>query len=160
MDNTTSPSLRTDMKAVAEALQHVLGNTYRLSTTTLMYHWNVTGPNFFGLHRLFEEQYSELWAASDTIAERIRAIGYAPIPDSCERVVVPIINAQESLPSAERMIRLLLQGHYAIIEAINAAIDVAKEEDDEASTSILSDRLVAHGEQQWMLYSSQTQINA
>jgi starvation-inducible DNA-binding protein len=43
------------------------------------YHWNVEGPNFRQLHATFEEQYQNLWAALDEIAERIRSQGaYAP----------------------------------------------------------------------------------
>ncbi len=38
-------------------------------------HWNVKGPQFISLHKLFESIADELVEASDTIAERITALG-------------------------------------------------------------------------------------
>jgi starvation-inducible DNA-binding protein len=39
------------------------------------FHWNVVGPQFEPLHTLFQAQYTELAAAIDEIAARIRALG-------------------------------------------------------------------------------------
>jgi starvation-inducible DNA-binding protein len=58
-----------------------LAVTYTLYLKTHNYHWNVTGPMFNTLHLIFMEQYTEMWNAVDTIAERIRALGH-PAPGS------------------------------------------------------------------------------
>ena len=58
--------------AVAEGLADVLGDTYRLMFKSHAYHWNVTGPLFYSLHKLTETQYEDLFGAADVIAERIR----------------------------------------------------------------------------------------
>jgi hypothetical protein len=58
-----------------------VADTYTLYLKTHAFHWKVTGPMFQTLHLLFETQYNELWAAVDTIAERIRALG-EPAPGS------------------------------------------------------------------------------
>ena len=60
--------------AIAEGLKKVLADTYTLYLKTHNYHWNVRGPMFRSLHLMFEEQYNELAAAVDEIAERIRAL--------------------------------------------------------------------------------------
>lgn len=39
-------------------------------------HWNVTGPGFIGLHRLFDQLAEELDSTIDETAERQRALGY------------------------------------------------------------------------------------
>lgn len=65
----------TDNKAVVEALDLLLADSYTLYLKTHSYHWNVTGPMFTTLHTLFEQQYTELALAVDEIAERIRALG-------------------------------------------------------------------------------------
>src|SRR5918992_420681 len=68
-----------DRKAIANGLSRVLADTYTLYLKTHNFHWNVTGPMFQTLHLMFEQQYNELWAAGDLIAERIRALGlFAP----------------------------------------------------------------------------------
>jgi len=51
-------------------------DTYSLYLKTHYFHWNVTGSLFHSLHQMFEEQYTELAMAVDTIAERIRSLGY------------------------------------------------------------------------------------
>ena len=56
-------------KSVADALNKTLADTYALYMKTHAYHWNVTGPQFHSLHVMFEEQYREMWAALDEIAE-------------------------------------------------------------------------------------------
>ncbi len=57
-----------DRSEIAEGLARVLADTYTLYLKTHNYHWNVTGPHFAALHAMFEEQYRELWAATDEIA--------------------------------------------------------------------------------------------
>ena len=43
-------------KPLIENLKNVLADNYALYLKTQNYHWNVEGPNFNGLHLLFEEQ--------------------------------------------------------------------------------------------------------
>jgi starvation-inducible DNA-binding protein len=63
-----------ERKTIAEGLSRVLADTYTLYLKTHGFHWNVTGPMFQTLHTMFEQQYTELWTATDLIAERIRAL--------------------------------------------------------------------------------------
>ena len=60
-------------KKVGLALSKVLADTFTVYQKTHGYHWNVTGPNFRGLHLLLEEQYNEIWTSIDEIAERMDA---------------------------------------------------------------------------------------
>ena len=48
------------MNPVAEALTHVLADTYLTYMKTHAYHWNVEGPHFSQLHNMFEEQYTDM----------------------------------------------------------------------------------------------------
>ena len=38
-------------------------------------HWNCTGPNFIGLHKLFDDAADQIESYYDTLAERARALG-------------------------------------------------------------------------------------
>ncbi|TMV47685.1 DNA starvation/stationary phase protection protein, partial [Thioclava sp. BHET1] len=64
-----------DVKPVVRLLSEVLADTYRLVFKTHVYHWNVEGPLFYSVHHLTEEQYEDMFAAADVLAERIRALG-------------------------------------------------------------------------------------
>ena len=65
-----------DRKSIVDGLSRLLSDTYVLYLKTHNFHWNVTGPAFRTLHLMFEEQYTELALAVDSIAERIRALGF------------------------------------------------------------------------------------
>jgi starvation-inducible DNA-binding protein len=49
----------------------LLADTYTLYLKTQNYHWHVRGPYFKTLHLMFEEQYIQLAAGVDVLAERI-----------------------------------------------------------------------------------------
>lgn len=68
-------------QTIAEGLSRLLADTYTLYLKTHNFHWNVTGPRFQSLHLMFEQQYTELALAVDSVAERIRTLGY-PAPGS------------------------------------------------------------------------------
>ena len=70
-----------DRAAIVAGLSKLLADTYTLYLTTHNFHWNVTGPMFNTLHVMFMTQYTELWAAVDPVAERIRSLGH-PAPGS------------------------------------------------------------------------------
>src|SRR6266849_1281287 len=104
--NTMSTAYYNDQAArqqIAASLSKLLADTYTLYLKTQGFHWNVTGPRFHDLHKLFEEQYNELADANDEIAERIRALGAkAPAPmrrrrgcstPCCSRAAEPVQNS-------------------------------------------------------------------
>lgn len=130
--------------AVAEALNGVLAETYGLYRKTHAFHWNVVGPEFPVLHAMFEEQYREMWAALDEIAERVRALGhFAALPPGEPLAGDP--------PSAREMVRRLLDGHEALIRKARQALAVAAEVDDAATEDLLTVRIQSHEKTAWML---------
>ncbi|MCF8469175.1 MAG: DNA starvation/stationary phase protection protein, partial [Parvibaculum sp.] len=97
-----------DRNKIAEGLSRVLADTYTLYLKTHNYHWNVTGPQFRSLHLMFEEEYRELWAATDEIAERIRALGeYAP-GTYAEFGKLTSLHEDNSVPNADQMVKNLV----------------------------------------------------
>ena len=52
-----------------------MAEKYAIIGQTHICHWNVRGPGVFSLHAAFEMQYTELFAAVDEVAERIRSLG-------------------------------------------------------------------------------------
>jgi starvation-inducible DNA-binding protein len=139
-------------KAVAEALNGVLADTFALYVKTHAYHWNVVGPDFPTLHALFEEQYRELWTALDEIAERVRALGaFAPASAAAFGKLASIKSADESPPPSEAMVRNLLDGHEALIRRAREALKAAGEIGDAASEDLLTVRLRSHEKTAWML---------
>lgn len=139
-------------KSVAAALNNVLADTYTLYMKTHSYHWNVTGPRFHSLHVMFEEQYREMWAALDELAERVRALGvYAPASGKAFSDLAAIESAEKEPPSADEMIKNLLADHEMLVRRAREALETAEEAADVASEDLLTQRIQTHEKTAWML---------
>lgn len=139
-------------KTMADTLARVLANTYTLYLKTHNYHWNVTGPQFASLHTMFETQYTELAAAVDGIAERIRALGHvAPGSYAAFGKLSEIKEAPDSPPEAMQMIRELAADNEALVRLVEKANDVAEESNDIASGDMMIERSQVHAKAAWML---------
>jgi starvation-inducible DNA-binding protein len=141
-------------KPVTEALKKVLADTYTLYLKTQNYHWNVEGANFRALHLLFEEQYNELFAAVDLIAERIRALGEKSPGSFAEFKKLTLISEGNSEFDSNRMLKDLHDSQQTIIGNLKKAITVADKADDVSTVDLLTQRITAHDKAAWMLKSS------
>ena len=138
---------------VVKALEQALADTYTLALKTQNYHWNVVGPNFFGLHNLFEEQYTDGYAAADELAERIRALG-APAPGGLRafQEITKIADAKDGV-DAKAMIEDLIEGHAAVAATLKSGVEVAESADDASTADMLTGRITTHDKAAWMLRS-------
>ncbi|WP_422365263.1 Dps family protein [Pelagibius sp.] len=142
-----------DRKAIADGLSHLLADTYTLYLKTHSFHWNVTGPMFQTLHTMFEEEYTELWAALDEVAERIRALG-EPAPGSYVAFAkLTSIEEEPGVPEAKDMIRQLVAGHEAVAKTARSIFPTAETGNDEVTADLLTQRMTVHEKTAWMLRS-------
>lgn len=140
-------------KDIAAGLSRLLADSYTLYLKTHNFHWNVTGPMFQTLHTLFETQYTELATAVDEIAERIRALG-EPAPGSYQQfAALSSIPEETGIPSAEVMIRQLVEGQEAVARTARSVFPVADEARDEPTADLLTQRMQIHEKNAWMLRS-------
>lgn len=140
-------------QAVAAALSALLADTYVLYLKTHGFHWNVVGPRFYELHKLFEDQYTELHDAGDEIAERIRALGVKAPSSYAEFGKLSAIAEEPGAPAADAMIRQLLDGNRHAARTAQAAADAADAAADIASADLATVRVTAHEKAAWMLES-------
>ena len=142
-----------ERKTIAEGLSRVLADTYTLYLKTHGFHWNVTGPMFQTLHTMFEQQYTELWTATDLIAERIRALGsWAPgsYADFAERSA---IKEERGVPAATKMVKQLLDGHETVARTTREVFPDAERAGDQPTMDLLTERMQVHEKTAWMLRS-------
>ena len=139
---------------VAQELSKVLADSFAVYLKTHGYHWNVRGPEFFSYHNLLEQQYRDIWAALDEIAERIRALGeFAPQAHSAFANLTSIKDGDPE-KDASAMLKELIKDHGVLIATARAALDAADKVGDEASVDLMTQRLAAHEKAAWMLRSS------
>jgi len=142
-----------DRAAIAEGLSRLLADSYTLYLKTHNFHWNVTGPMFNTLHLMFETQYTELALAVDQIAERIRALGF-PAPGSyADFSRLSTIREAQGVPTAEDMIRELVEGQEAVVRTARATFPDVDRVSDEPSADLLTQRMQVHEKNAWMLRS-------
>jgi starvation-inducible DNA-binding protein len=153
MEHATTVKIQHPQK-IADELTHFLADTYVLYLKTQNFHWNVTGPNFYSLHKMFEEQYEELAAAIDEIAERIRALGcHTPASFAQYSQLTSLKEERNELP-AENMIQKLIKDHETLSQHAAQIIPKAQKSHDEGTADLLIQRLKAHDKTAWMLRSS------
>lgn len=161
-----STAIRTEVKALphslmmneetqklGEALSNVLADTFTLYLKTHNFHWNVVGPMFHTLHQMFEEQYNELWQASDAIAERIRALGGTAPGSYHEFSKLTSLRDADARLTATEMIAELLKDHETAARTTRWALSVARTAVDAPTEDLLTQRLIAHEKAAWMLRS-------
>jgi starvation-inducible DNA-binding protein len=142
-----------DREKIAHGLSRMLADTYTLYLKTHNFHWNVTGPMFQTLHLMFMTQYNESWLAVDSLAERIRALGY-PAPGSYKQFAgLTSIKESDGVPNAREMIRELVEGQEAVVRTARAVFPLAEKAGDQATADLLTQRMMIHEQNAWMLRS-------
>lgn len=132
-------------------LYFVLQYQTAIINQTRLCHWNVVGPAFGPLHKLFGKQYEELSDLSDQVAERIRAIGEM-VPDSA--FMLASLSPKDAPPSgAMKMVNNLAQHHKTIIDYITESLSILKKakDTDEGTINFLTGVMEQHQKMHWML---------
>jgi len=143
-----------DRKVITDALGCVLADTFILYTKTHSFHWNVTGPNFHSLHNFFKELYEDLIEGGDTIAERIRILGYwAPSSFSEFAGLSAIKEETHHIYDASDMLRQLVLDNELMVRRLKEVLDVAESNNDGVTADMIIDRMSIHSKAAWMLRS-------
>lgn len=140
-------------KEIAKGLGHLLADSYTLYLKTHNFHWNVTGPMFQTLHLMFEEHYTELATAVDLVAERIRALGQFAPGSYQQFSELSSVKESTSVPSAQDMIKELIEAHETVIRTARSVVPVADAANDEVTLDLCTQRLEIHEKTAWMLRS-------
>ncbi len=140
--------------SIATELSRLLADSNATYDKTLHYHWNVRGPHFYSLHKMFEEQYIELHEAIDEIAERVRQLGADTPPSGAPMESLTAIRGDTGVPTAMDMVRELIEAHEMTSRAARAVVTVAEEQGDVASADLATERVKAHQKALWMLRST------
>lgn len=140
-------------QGVSDILTRTLADTHVLYIKTRNYHWNVTGLRFHSLHAMFEEQYNQLEESIDTIAERIRMLGFPSVATMAEYLQIATLKEHPGeYPDANTMVAHLLADHDAVIRSLRNDLETCAEEYNDMGTSdFLTGLMEQHEKTAWML---------
>jgi starvation-inducible DNA-binding protein len=136
-----------------EHLNQLLADTVTLRDLYKKHHWQVLGPTFYPLHRLFDKHAGEQGAFVDAIAERIQMLGGVSLAmgaDIAETSVIPRPpRGREEVPV---QIARLLHAHEIILREARTMARLASERGDDGTNDlIVSDVIRANEMQVWFL---------
>ncbi|CAO1649031.1 MAG: DNA starvation/stationary phase protection protein [Parasphingorhabdus sp.] len=145
---------KADRATMAEKLGEALASTYVLYQKTQAVHWNVTGPQFHGVHKLTEAQYEDLAASIDEIAERIRALGAKTPVGLSTYIENSAIKDQVKYGDVESMLKQLSEDTLTVADQMREFVKTAEEADDVFTADLLTARIGVLEESSWMLSAS------
>ena len=140
-----------DTDAIAQGLSGVLEDTYRLVFKTHAYHWNVEGPLFYSIHKLTEEQYENMFAAADELAERIRALGELAPSTMAQIIDNSKIEDHGVDVTAAEMIEDLASDHERVAHRFHAVVELVEGRKDPVTDDLATARSAFHESAAWML---------
>lgn len=139
-------------QSVATALTQLLADEHVLYNKTRNYHWNVTGPSFMELHKLYESQYDELAEMIDDVAERIRSIGHYAEGRLKELLKISALDEPATPVDQAKQIGNLLADHEIIIQRLRKEIDLFTDKfKDAGSADFITGLMEKHEKMAWML---------
>jgi starvation-inducible DNA-binding protein len=144
--------------SLAQNLQEVLVDLVELHLQGKQAHWNLIGTNFRDLHLQIDEIVDIAREASDTIAERMRAL--SAVPDGRSDTVA----ASTTLPafppaeqSTTETVVLVTNRIYATVSSIRTVHD-AVDAVDPSSSDLLHAIIDSLEKQAWMIKSENRKV--
>ncbi len=142
-------------KAVAEALNGLLADSYALYLKTKNFHWHVSGPHFRDYHLMFDDQATEILGTTDMIAERVRKIGHTTlrsIGDIAKRQSVT--DNDKDFVTPTDMLAELRADKLPFVEALRAAKELAGVANDNATDGLIDDWTDQAEQRAWFLFEA------
>lgn len=116
-------------------------------------HWNVKGRNFFFLHEKFEELYNDTNDVIDEIAERILSLGLKPLHTFKDYSENKTIRTIKNISDGDAGIKSVLYNLNELLIQERAILELASDNNDEGSASLMSDLISGQEKLIWMLTS-------
>lgn len=120
-------------------LNQQLADTLDLRNQTKHAHWNVKGPAFIALHKLFDELTDELDEIADDTAERATALG--GVAHGTARQVAAASRVPEFPANVAKdldVVKALAERYAAVAKSTRAAIDEADKLGDKDTADLFT----------------------
>lgn len=150
---TINPTTAQTNIAIQDLLNKQIANWSLLYVKFHNYHWYVKGNQFFTLHTKFEELYNEAGQHVDELAERLLAIGGAPIATMKAFLEHSTLKEASCMESSAQMVETIIEDFSIMIGELKEGMNTAQEADDETTSDILLAIHTGLEKHRWMLQS-------
>ena len=141
----------TSRTQVAELLNRRLADALDLQSQCKQAHWNVKGPQFIALHKLFDDVYADVTGYADLLAERIVQLGgvaHGTVRDVAE--ASELDEYPSSISSGEEHVKTLGAALSAFGSRMRIAIGETEELDDSVACDICTE--ITRGVDKWLWF--------
>jgi len=140
---TNDTATRTDLSGdaveeISSNLRRLLADVFALYVKTKNFHWHISGRHFRDYHLLLDEQATEIFAMTDTIAERARKIGGTTIHSISDIARNQRLkdNNKEGV-SPQEMIGELREDNQQLTRSLRATHEICDRHNDVATASLI-----------------------
>jgi starvation-inducible DNA-binding protein len=146
METATNPLFDARLELPADSrsqlvtlLNRLLADYANLISMTLEAHWNVRGPQFYSLHKLFEELYGSLQGEVDTLAERISILGGFASGSLRRQAALSSLEELPEFPEGEYgYLDALIERYATVAKLFSEGVGVAGDLDDPNTEDLLT----------------------
>jgi starvation-inducible DNA-binding protein len=126
------------VEEISSNLRRLLADVFALYVKTKNFHWHIGGRHFRDYHLLLDEQATQIFAMTDTIAERARKIGGTTIHSISDIAKNQRLkdNNKEGV-SPQEMIRELCEDNRQLTRALRSAHEICDRHNDVATASLI-----------------------
>jgi starvation-inducible DNA-binding protein len=142
------------VRDISRALNALVADMFALYVKTKSFHWHVSGPRFHDYH-LLDEQAGQIFATTDTIAERVRKLGGTTL-----RSVGHIARLQRILDNDANyvtplnMLAELREDNVQLAARLREAHGLCDEYEDVATASLLENWIDEAEGRIWFLFEA------
>ena len=138
--------------ALNEKLNEYLANQQVMYIKLHNLHWYIQGASFFTLHSKFEELYDQTADIIDEVAERLLALGQAPVGSLKKALELTAVKELEDKPiNNDEAVHQLLEDTKYWVKDTKEIMQMAEEEGDSVTADIFTGYLKEYEKLQWML---------
>jgi starvation-inducible DNA-binding protein len=140
------------VEEISSNLRRLLADVFALYVKTKNFHWHISGRHFRDYHLLLDEQATQVFAMTDTIAERARKIGGTTIRSISDIAKNQRLkdNNKENV-SALDMISELCDDNQQLTRSLRATHDVCNRHNDVATASLIEVWIDESEKRTWFL---------
>lgn len=140
------------MSKLHDKLNEYLANQQIMYIKLHNLHWYVKGRSFFTLHAKLEELYDQTAEIVDAVAERLLALGGAPVASLKKALSLSSVKELGDAPiSSEDTVNALISDVEYWIRDTKEIVKLAEESDDGATADQFNGYLAEYQKLLWML---------
>ena len=140
---------------ISAALNVLLADVFALYLKTKNFHWHVSGPHFRDYHLLLDEQADQIFAITDTVAERVRKLGGTTLHSIGHIARLQRIPDNDAdFVSPQDMLAELRDDNLQLTAHMRATHELCDQNGDVATASLLENWIDEAERRVWFLFES------